>query len=496
MKFQCTAFIISLLLLASACENDADSVASQADVAAFEQELKQLQAYFHIPGMAVLVKEGDDIIYENYFGYADLDAQTPVTAETLFPIASVSKIFGGVSIFQLVEAGKLKLDDPILQYFPNAPIPESVEIQHVLSHTSQGIPGEHFLYSNRFGALTKAVEKVSKKNYAEYVQDCILTPLEMTQSYPFGDITLLDTVENLAKPYEYEGNTREGLYSPGFSTATGIVTNVRDLATFDDALDANELISAAHKKQMFTPFEEGMPYGLGVFTQNFMNEKLVWGYGQENCFSSLFLKLPGRNLTFIVQANNRLLSDPARLINGDVTYSLFALNFLKHFAFDLPTTLRFADFQDTSKIAEFYQNLPETDTAFYRQELLANALVASFMGAYNAAAFDRSAALLRTAFQHFPDYKSYGNASLMHNLAFLFAFSGKTDFTEKMVALGQHLLETYPENSYVNYYLGAYFDTTGDLERASQHFRTILDAENYDRNWYTEDAEQFFENQD
>ncbi len=438
------------------------------------------------------MKEGDDIIYENYLGYADLDAQTPVTAETLFPIASVSKIFGGVSVFQLVEADKLKLDDPILQYFPNAPVPESVEIQHVLSHTSQGISGEHFLYSNRFGALTKAVEKVARATYSAYVQEHILTPLAMTRSYPFIDITLLGTAKNLAKPYLYEGSTREGLYSPGFSTATGIVTNVRDLATFDDALDANELISAAHKKQLFTPFKDGMPYGLGAFTQTFMGEELVWGYGQENCFSSLFLKLPGRNLTFIMQANNRLLSDPARLINGDVTYSLFALNFLKYFAFELPTTLRFTDFQDTSKVAGFYQNLPETDTEFYRQELLANALAASFMGAYDAAEFDRSAALLRTAFQYFPDYKTYGNASLMHNLAFLFAFAGNTDFTENMVDLGRHLLETYPENPYINYYLGAYFDATGDLEQASQHFRTILDAENYDRNWYTEDAEQFF----
>ena len=61
--------------------------------ASFEQHLSALRAYFHIPGMAAIVARNGEVVYEGYFGYADLEAERLVDSTTIFPIASVTKTF-------------------------------------------------------------------------------------------------------------------------------------------------------------------------------------------------------------------------------------------------------------------------------------------------------------------------------------------------------------------------------------------------------------------
>ena len=68
---------------------------------AFETDLQALQEYFHIPGMAVLVKKGGVVLHESYLGYADLENEIPVDANTGFPIASVTKTLATVLMMQL-----------------------------------------------------------------------------------------------------------------------------------------------------------------------------------------------------------------------------------------------------------------------------------------------------------------------------------------------------------------------------------------------------------
>ena len=102
----------------------------------------------------------------------------------------------------------------------------------------------------------------------------------------------------------------------GYSASAGIVSTARDLIRFNQALDLNTLITKDSKEAMFSPFQDGLPYGYGIFTQKIKGLDVVWAYGQYDCYSSLFMKVPDRNITLVLVANNNLMSDPARLIMG------------------------------------------------------------------------------------------------------------------------------------------------------------------------------------
>jgi hypothetical protein len=142
----------------------------------------------------------------------------------------------------------------------------------------------------------------------------------------------------IAKPYQLDENLSfvPGYYQTDFSAAAGLISTVTDLAKLDVALDANTLVTASSKELMFTPTVsnsgKNLPYGLGWFTQQYRGNRVIWHYGQwPPSISSLFLKFPDEGLTFIVLANTDGLSTPFQLGDGDITTSLMALAFYKHF---------------------------------------------------------------------------------------------------------------------------------------------------------------------
>ena len=125
-----------LLIIITASLLSCDQKPKESPSASFERDLEVLKEYFHIPGMAAIVTHNGEIIYENYFGYADLKTERLVDSTTIFPIASVTKTFATVLLMQLVEAGDLDLNEPINRYLENSHLSDSITIKHVLSHTS------------------------------------------------------------------------------------------------------------------------------------------------------------------------------------------------------------------------------------------------------------------------------------------------------------------------------------------------------------------------
>ncbi len=83
-----------------------------------EQVLSQIIDRWSIPGLGIGIVDGEEIIYARGFGVQSLDTQAPVTPESIFGVASVSKCFVATVVMQLVEQGKIDLDIPILQYLP------------------------------------------------------------------------------------------------------------------------------------------------------------------------------------------------------------------------------------------------------------------------------------------------------------------------------------------------------------------------------------------
>lgn len=222
-----------------------------------------------------LVASGDQIILLKAYGLAQVNEQEEMTVDHQFQIASVSKSFVAVSILQLVEAGKLTLDQTIDKYFPDMPNAELITIHQLLTHTS-GLysgddltnysqvttvdeiiapafkssnlyyeePGTYSIYSNLgYDVLGAVIEQVSGQTYADYIEEHVLIPAGMTQSGLNMEGLVL---ENMATAYN--GNISEGdeakVLHPSFGYSSGgLHSTAMDLYKYDRALHSNLLIS-------------------------------------------------------------------------------------------------------------------------------------------------------------------------------------------------------------------------------------------------------------
>src|SRR5690606_1307702 len=160
-------------------------------------------------------------IHLGNLGYTDVEQQIPVSEKSVFRIASMTKSFVAAAILQLRDAGKLRLDDPVEQYVPEfskQPVPTDdapvITIRHLLTHTSglpeddpwgdrlldmseetfraltkegfsfSNTPGVKYEYSNTpFALLGKIIRKVSGQSYDSYINEHILSPLGMKETY-------------------------------------------------------------------------------------------------------------------------------------------------------------------------------------------------------------------------------------------------------------------------------------------------------------------------
>jgi CubicO group peptidase (beta-lactamase class C family) len=313
----------------------------------FEAELESLRQEMKIPGMSAAVVKDGQLVWARGLGYADVENHVPATPETPYHLASVTKTFAAVIVMQLVQEGKLSLDDPVARYGVNLPEGDAVLVRHLMSHTSEGIPGQRFQYNgNRYGLLSQVVQAATGRSLQEWLFERILHPLGMDDTAPSvagcTGLPFAPTCERVCKalalPYQLDENLNfiPGYYYPGFGAAAGLISTVIDLAKFDAALDANTLVTAATKELMWMPTVSNsgqkLPYGLGWFTQSYRGTRLIWHYGQwPPSVSSLVLKIPDEGLTLIVLANTDVLSTPFQLGSGDIMTSLMALTFYKRF---------------------------------------------------------------------------------------------------------------------------------------------------------------------
>lgn len=482
-----TGFLLFTCCFLLSCNTSKDQMAKQ--VKAFQNDLTALQTYFQIPGLAAMVLQGDTILYEDYLGYADLEQELPLTADVHFPIASITKVFSGVLAMQQVEEGRLSLENPLNQYVQALGVDSSILVKHILSHSSQGIPGTQFYYSSRFGAMTKVLGQSSKTDFAGLMQEKIFEPLQLKETFLLQNEEQLKALEiKVAQPYAMNDALEPGFIDYGYSASAGILSTLNDLRIFNHALDHNTLISEASKQQMFSPFGDHLPYGYGVFSQAFDGQQLVWAYGQYDSYSSLLLKVPAKGLTLILLANNNLLSDPARLINGQATSSLFTLSFLQNFLYES---------LDSHILGE--NAAAGATVVFNREKIRAQAQAATFMARWDNQAFQKSQTLLEDLFKAYPSYENYADLNLLHTLSFLkdVAFYKELgpveQFDTQLETIGQQLLDSDPYNPYAHIYLASFYARKGLTDQARYHYESIINLPNFSPSWYTKDAAAWIE---
>jgi CubicO group peptidase (beta-lactamase class C family) len=283
---------------------------------------------------SVLVAENGKVLYQRSFGYADAQNKILNTANTLFQIASVSKLFTAVAILQLCERKKLNITDKFIKYFPDFPYPD-VTIKQLLSNTS-GIPdvgdvlvplwklnkdtiftlrdiipalrsqklplgfkpGEGWDYSNtNYSLLALLVEKVSGEKYATYLSKKIFIPVGMQSTFQktsgINPYTHPNVAYNYAWPFissmmpvrvdsfatndykvHYQAEPAEG--------DANVYTSVSDLVNFNQALFNGRLLKPRTIGLLFTPSirNNGRKFTLnGVESEIGVIGDFYWGFG-------------------------------------------------------------------------------------------------------------------------------------------------------------------------------------------------------------------------
>lgn len=167
---------------------EAEEAATDSDagrLAQLEARLESLRQELKIPALSAAVVKDQKVLWAKGFGYADLENKIPATEHTPYHLASLTKTFASTVLMQLVQEGKVKLDDPVSKYGIMLQSDGIIRVKHLLSHTSEGNPGESYRYNgNRFAELDKVVEKASGKSFAELLIEKILDPLELNETAP------------------------------------------------------------------------------------------------------------------------------------------------------------------------------------------------------------------------------------------------------------------------------------------------------------------------
>src|SRR5690349_6628055 len=158
---------------------------SAAQIARFETRLESLREELRIPAYSAAIVKDQKVIWAKGFGYADIENKIPATEHTPYHLASLTKTFASTILMQLVQEGKIKLDDPVSKYGITLESEGLIRVRHLLSHTSEGNPGEQYRYNgNRFAELDKVVQSATGKSFAELLIANILDPLGMNETAP------------------------------------------------------------------------------------------------------------------------------------------------------------------------------------------------------------------------------------------------------------------------------------------------------------------------
>jgi CubicO group peptidase (beta-lactamase class C family) len=288
---------------------------SEAEViAALRAKIEKNVAAGRFAGTVLLAKSGN-VLFSGAYGLADREKKVANKLDTRFRIGSMNKMFTAVSILQLVQAGKIKLTDPLgvyIQDYPNHDVAAKVTIHHLLTHTggtgdifgpeynahrlelrtlndyvnlygkrAPGFePGSRWAYSN-YGMvlLGVIVEKVSKQSYYDYVAEHVYKPAQMTQSASEPESEIVP-----GRSIGYMRAQGGGNWTPNTDTlpyrgtsAGGGYSTVGDLLKFANALMGHKLLNAEYTELLITGkvdsgggrkyaygFEDGRKDGVGA----------------------------------------------------------------------------------------------------------------------------------------------------------------------------------------------------------------------------------------
>jgi CubicO group peptidase (beta-lactamase class C family) len=295
------------------------------------------------PGAAVLVARDGRVLHAAGYGLADVEHGAPITPQTKFRIASVSKQFTATAVMLLAEDGLVDIDAPLSTYLPDYPHAAEVTARQLMSHTS-GIqnylslpafwetaalgrdmaglldvfqhmdlafaPGTRYSYSNSgYVVLAHLVEQLTGQAFGEFLQARMFEPLGMTDT---GVDHYRPILSRRAQGYSIsaEGELVNTSWLDMYllTGAGNLYSTVEDLLKWDQALYGDGLLAPATRQEMLTKtrLADGneIAYGLGWRLGQVQGLSEIAHSGSINGFTSRLSRYPDQRFTVIVLVNN------------------------------------------------------------------------------------------------------------------------------------------------------------------------------------------------
>lgn len=300
-----------------------------------------------VQGAVIAIVKKGKVVKKAAYGYANIEHQVKTKLDSVFEIGSITKQFTATLILKLVEQGKLRLDQPIIEYMPDIPQAwKSITLRHLLCHQSglknvnevdgmsifdnvdygkfiKGLsahplefePGTRYAYRNTgYCFAGHIIEHVTGKPYWTYLSETVFKPLKMNNSQQRDPSAI---IKNRVSGYDIvDGKVlNRASYLTDINAAGAITSTVLDLIKWNEAIDKNKIISASSQQLMWTPnmLSDGKAtrYGLGWIITEYRGAKLLTHGGSTSGFSAVIQKYPDSDVTIIVLTNCETLNTAA-----------------------------------------------------------------------------------------------------------------------------------------------------------------------------------------
>ncbi|WP_449399221.1 serine hydrolase domain-containing protein [Chryseobacterium wanjuense] len=320
--------------------------AQKPDINTINQQLRKLEKENYLSGVVLIAKNGHPI-YKEAFGFANRADSIRNKTSTKFNLASMNKMFTAMAVMQLVEAGKISLQDKVGKYltdYPNRSVADSVTVHDLLTHTSgmgnfwaehdklakekfksvadylplfvdqklTFAPGSNFLYSNSgYMVLGLIIEKITGKSYFDFVKENIYKPAKMMETDAFE---LDEAIPNLAIGYtmslEKPGQWKNNIFSnvAKGTPAGGGYSTADDLLKFANALQNNVLLNKKNT-ELYTSgkvkYREGM-YGYGIIENKINGNRIIGHTGGHFGIANELMIFPDLGYTVVILTNGEV----------------------------------------------------------------------------------------------------------------------------------------------------------------------------------------------
>lgn len=327
----------------------------------FEKYVFSQDEETNTPGVSIVITRNDKILFSGNYGAADLDNKVPITENTIFDLASVTKQFTGMAISMLEEDGRISCNDKIIKYIPELPeIMNDITINQLLHHSSgirdwpilfglkgsamddeismtqifnllkkqEGLnftPGSSFLYSNsNYNLLAKIIETVTDTTINTWMETNIFRPLGMNNTFYMEDIN--ETIKNEAKSYVYTNpgylHIHNNLNAPGSSS---LRSNIADMSKwmihFHTRLISGDKVFDRMTQKGKLNDNKSIDYGYGLNISKIRIEKVFTHDGGWAGFRTGTAYFPESRIGIIVLSNDALFR-PTKAIQ-DITEIIF-----------------------------------------------------------------------------------------------------------------------------------------------------------------------------